>query len=82
MTNICYFMCNRHFFVWFAFRSRKIQVMAFVSFTQSLGTVKYSQLFLVRIKKRDMFMCSALVLASGIKNDVFSCVARLFRLME
>ena len=56
--------------------------MAFVSFTQSLGTVKYSQLFLVRIKKRDMFMCSALVLASGIKNDVFSCVARLFRLME
>ena len=56
---------DRHFFVWFAFRSRKIQVMAFVSFTQSLGTVKYSQLFLVRIK-----------------NEIYSCVARLFRLTD
>ena len=27
-------------------------------------------------------MCSALVLAHGLKNEIYSCVVRLFRLME
>ena len=27
-------------------------------------------------------MCSALVLAHGLKNEIYSCVVRCFRLME
>ena len=34
------------------------------------------------VKERDIFMCSALVSAHGLKNEVFSCVACLFRLMD
>ena len=34
------------------------------------------------IKKRGIFMCSALVSAHGLKNEVYSCVARLFWFMD
>ena len=34
------------------------------------------------IKERDIFMCSALVSANGLKNEIHSCVMRLFRLMD
>ena len=29
-------------------------------------------------KERDIFMCSALVSGHGLKNEIYSCVARLF----
>ena len=32
------------------------------------------------IIERSLFMCSALVSTNGFKNEVYSCVARLFRL--
>ena len=31
------------------------------------------------IKERVIFMCSVLVLVHGLKNEGYSCVARLFR---
>ena len=34
------------------------------------------------IKERGTFMCSAIVSVHGIKNEVYSCVVRLFRLMD
>ena len=34
------------------------------------------------IKERDIFMCSALVSGHGLKNEIYSCVARLFRVMD
>ena len=34
------------------------------------------------IKERGIFMCIALVSAHGLKNEVSSCVARLFWLMD
>ena len=34
------------------------------------------------LKKRVIFMCSALVLVHGLPNEVYSCVARLFRFMN
>ena len=34
------------------------------------------------IKERDIFMCSALASAHGLKNEVYSCVVHLFRLMD
>ena len=34
------------------------------------------------IKEQDIFMCSALVSANGLKNEIYSCVARLFRFMD
>ena len=34
------------------------------------------------LKKRGIFMCSALVSVHGLKNEIYSCVARLFRLMD
>ena len=33
-------------------------------------------------KERGIFMCSVLVLADGLKNEEYSFVARLFRLMD
>ena len=33
------------------------------------------------LSQRDIFMCSALVSAYGLKNEIYSCLARLFRLM-
>ena len=34
------------------------------------------------IKERGIFMCSALVLVHGLNNEVYSCVARLFRFLD
>ena len=34
------------------------------------------------INDRGIFMSSALVSVHGLKNEVYSCVARLFRLMD
>ena len=34
------------------------------------------------MKERDIFMCSALVSIHGLKNEIYLCVVRLFRLME
>jgi len=34
------------------------------------------------IKERGIFMCSALSSARGLKNEVYSCVARFLRLMD
>ena len=42
----------------------------------------YRACFGLWIKKRDIFMCGALVSAHGLKNEVFSCVARLFRFLD
>ena len=33
-------------------------------------------------KERDIFVFSALVSGHGLKNDISSCVARLFRVMD
>ena len=34
------------------------------------------------LKKRVIFMCSALVLVHGLPNEVYSCVVRFFRFMD
>ena len=34
------------------------------------------------IKERVIFMCSALVSVHGLKNEVYSCVVRLFWFMD
>ena len=34
------------------------------------------------IKKRVIFMCSALVLVHGLPNEVYSCVVRFFWFMD
>ena len=34
------------------------------------------------IKEQDIFMCSALFSANGLKYEIYSCVARWFRLMD
>ena len=34
------------------------------------------------IKERGIIMCSALVSVHELKNEVYSCVARLFRFMD
>ena len=34
------------------------------------------------IKERGIFMCSAVVSVHGLKNEIYSCVACLFRFMD
>ena len=34
------------------------------------------------LTKRGIIMCSALVSFNGLKNEVYSCIARLFRFMD
>ena len=34
------------------------------------------------IKERDILMCSVLVSVHGLKNEMYSCVVRLFRFMD
>ena len=37
---------------------------------------------LSHLKERGVFLCSKLVSAHGLKNEIYSCVARLFLLMD
>ena len=42
-----------------------------------------SALFSVHgLKERGIFMCGALVLFHGLKNELYSCVARFVRFMD